>query len=135
MLVHERWGYIDKAGELVISPQFDTAAPFSDGVGLVKENKLYGFIDGHGSYVIAPRFKWAESFVDGVAVVGSDATHGPVWYIDHQGNQVFSREFAVGSSFFKGLAHVKLLPRGRADHTERFEYIDRDGKTVFAYTP
>jgi hypothetical protein len=135
VLVNERWGYIDKTGELVITPRFDNAAPFSDGVALVRVNNLYGYIDSRGFYVIPPRFKWAESFVDGRAVVGSNGEDGSVWYIDHYGNQAFSRKFAVGSSFFKGLAHVKLLPQGRSDLVERFEYIDRDGRTVFAYTP
>ena len=136
VLVNGKWGYIDQTGDLVITTRFDHAEPFSDGTALVTENHLYGFIDSHGVYVIEPRFKWAESFIDGRAVVGDDGFAGPVWYIDHHGDQVFHRKFGQGSSFFKGLAHVKPLPKEETDDSKaRFEYIDRDGRTVFAYTP
>ncbi len=132
--MHDRWGYIDHTGDIVIEPRFDSAQPFSGGMGLVRENGLYGFIDKRGFYVIAPNFKRAESFSDDVALVGN-AGDGQVWYIDRHGKQAFPRKFAEGSSFFKGLAHVKLLPRSKNDDVERFEYIDTDGNTVFAYTP
>ena len=130
-----KWGYIDRTGELVIGARFDRAEPFSGGVGLVMENGLYGFIDKGGIYVIPPRFEWAEGFAEGYAVVGIDGYNGPVWYIDHRGNPVFDRKFAAASSFFKGLAHVKLLSGTEGDRKEHFEYLNRDGRTVFAYTP
>lgn len=134
VLLDKKWGYIDKTGELVISPRFDHAEPFSDGLALVKDNDLYGFIDNRGIYAIAPRFKFAEHFVDDRAVVGENSDGSNVWYIDHSGTRMFSRKFAFASSYFKGLAHVRLLPRTPREK-ERFEYIDRDGNTVFAYTP
>lgn len=136
VLVDKKWGYIDRTGELVIGPRFDGAIPFSDGLARVNEKGLYGFIDKHGAYVIRPQFKYAEDFSDGYAVVGEDAyTGGPLWYIDHDGTPLFKRKFAAASSFFKGVAHVKLLSK-RGDHgQEQFEYLNREGKTIFAYTP
>ncbi len=135
VLVGRKWGYIDQTGALVIAARFDKAQPFSDGVGLVSEDGLYGFIGKDGIYVIPPRFQWAESFSEGYAVVGVDGYHGPVWYISHHGDPVFERKFAAASSFFKGLAHVRLLREREGDRKERFEYLNRDGRTVFSYTP
>jgi len=49
---------IDKTGKLVIQPQFDGAAPFSDGLAKVGMGKYpdtkIGYIDKTGKYVWEP---------------------------------------------------------------------------------
>jgi hypothetical protein len=52
----DRWGYVNAPGQMVISPQFDFAAPFIDGVARVRERGHWGFIDRIGRHVIAPGF-------------------------------------------------------------------------------
>lgn len=133
--VGKLWGFIDAFGNLEISPQFESAEPFSDGQALVKAGGLFGYVNHDGAYAIQPRFKNAEGFVDGRAVVEND--RGIYAYIDHAGKQAFPGEFAMGSSFFKGLAHVALLPKNgnagpwRAGWT--YAYIDKTGRKVFTY--
>jgi hypothetical protein len=66
------WGYIDTAGEFVISPQFATSPngyvhPFSDGFALIEVKGLFGYIDKSGKFAIPPQFLDGASFADGMA--------------------------------------------------------------------
>jgi WG containing repeat len=132
------WGYLEKNGNLAIPPQFDTAESFSDGLALVSKDDQFGYVDHSGAFVIAPQFRDAEPFANQRAVVGDAGEL--YWYIDTQGKQAFPEKFATASPFFKGLAHVKLLPKeataqdqGTAEDV--YAYIDVSGKHVFTYKP
>jgi hypothetical protein len=134
--IGKMWGYIDKRGTMTIAPRFESASPFSEGLGLVSTDGLFGYVDRTGTFVIRPQFNHAESFADGRAVVG-DLKSGE-WYIDSSGKQAIPEKFAVASSFFKGLAHVKILDSSGGNgniHTGTFEYIDVTGRVVFRYEP
>ncbi|MDH7577857.1 MAG: WG repeat-containing protein [Bacillota bacterium] len=83
-----KFGYINKAGEVVIPPSFRGAYPFSEGVALVYVNeKKWGFIDKTGDFVIAPHFLAAGSFSGGLAVVYTEEGMG---YIDKTGSYVWA---------------------------------------------
>ena len=56
------WGYINKAGEIVINPQFDLAGYFSEGLAAVSIGDKYGFINPKGEIVINPQFDDAQNF-------------------------------------------------------------------------
>jgi len=118
---------------MIIAPRFDSAASFSDGLGLVSENGLFGYIDRTGAYVIKPEFKSAESFSEGRAVVGN--MESGFFYIDHSGRQAIPGKFALASPFFKGLAHVKIWSDSARSsaRADTFAYIDIAGKKVFTY--
>lgn len=47
----EQWGYINKRGNMVIKPWFDSAERFHDGLATVNEGNTIGFINESGSYV------------------------------------------------------------------------------------
>jgi len=135
-----KWGFINKTGALVVKPQFDSADSFSDGLALVSQNGLSGFITHDGTFAVAPQFKYAEHFVDGLSLVGKDwpgATNNNFWYIDRTGRQAIPDSFPLATSFFKGLAHVKLPEEKGKIPTNLwagiFAYIDRTGKKVFTY--
>src|SRR5688572_25841224 len=53
--VEGKFGYIDRAGQVVIKAQFDRAERFSEGRAAVAINDKYGFIDETGRVVVAPR--------------------------------------------------------------------------------
>ncbi len=80
--IGDNWGYVDKAGKIVIKPQFDGAQRFSEGLAMVEfvaqqgEGWKYGFIDASGVFVINPQYDNAESFSDGVARVGKNIGSG-----------------------------------------------------------
>src|SRR5262245_26129532 len=59
-------GFIDKKGQVVITPQFDAADVFSEGLALVSVGGKYGFINTKGELVINPQFESANSFSEGM---------------------------------------------------------------------
>ena len=60
-------------GTIVITPQFDSAQSFSDGVAAVRigdaRTGRWGYIDKAGHYVVNPQFDEADSFSEGLAAV------------------------------------------------------------------
>ena len=118
----------------VLSPRFEKAEPFSDGLALVKGGDQFGYIDHNGVYAIQPQFDGGESFTEGLAVVGTQDS-GFI-YVDHSGRQAIETRFALASPFFKGRAHVKLLSNDRRVgpfDPGKFAYIDSSGRIVFSY--
>src|SRR5262249_2942183 len=53
----------------VISPSYDAAGEFSDGLAAVQSDWKWGYIDTSGKMVIKPQFVAAQPFADGLAVV------------------------------------------------------------------
>ena len=81
-------GFIDKAGTMVIAPQFSEAWKFSEGLAAVKIDGKWGFIDKSGQMVIPPRYPAANSFYEGLVSVNN----GRSWswsYIDRTGKYVW----------------------------------------------
>ena len=63
------WGFIDKAGALVIPPKFESALHFKEGLGPVLIDDKWGFIDKNGTLVIENQFDFVTEFSEGVAIV------------------------------------------------------------------
>ena len=88
-----RWGYIDRTGKPVISPQFDDASSFSDGLASVRVgdtvNGKWGYINRDGVLTINPQFDSAYDFAGGLArvVVGDE-----MGYIDKTGKYIWREE-------------------------------------------
>lgn len=88
------WGFIDKSGRCVITPQFDKAEDFSEGISCVRIGGKYGigkygYINKTGSFIINPQFDYAESFRSGIAPV---VINNKFQYIDKKGNVVWTSE-------------------------------------------
>ena len=70
-------GYIDRTGNLIVSPRFAEAHDFHEGLAAVRPKKTtvyrrgdsWGYIDKSGRYVIVPQFNEAHPFRNGVARV------------------------------------------------------------------
>ena len=81
-----RWGYINRTGQVVILPQFEEAAAFSEGLAAVEANGKWGFVDENGKLVIEPQFSGAYEFSEGLArvQVGGDkyGLYGKWGFID-----------------------------------------------------
>src|SRR5438093_8451108 len=52
VLLDEKWGYINRRGDVVIKPQFDSAGEFKDELAAASVNKRGGYINGTGQFVI-----------------------------------------------------------------------------------
>ena len=118
-------------GSLVISPQFESAAPFSEGLAAVQvgEDKgwKWGYIDKAGSFVIAPQFDYADGFSEGLAAVRiGDEKTGQWGFIDRSGNYAIRPNWDHATAFSRGLAVVRT---GNAMMGKE-QVIDKQGKYV-----
>jgi hypothetical protein len=73
---NNKYGYMDRAGRIIIEPKFDFADYFVDGVALVSINQKVGYINQLGEYIIKPQFENGESFSEGFAAVKKSELYG-----------------------------------------------------------
>lgn len=108
-----QWGYMDRTGVVVVSPRFDDAFGFSDGLALVRQDDRYGYIDRAGQLAIAPRFEDAWHFTDGRAPAKMDGQWG---LIDAEGTMV--ETFDDSSGAFAGTPNLRVDPRVLVDRED-----------------
>ena len=123
IVVDGKYGYMDRAGRMVIEPQFDSAASFFDGLALVKTEGSYRYIDASGKPAFAGEYENAVGFSEGLASVLLP-DYGGGWGVISRTGKVISRlrtsrpvVFSDGRGRFEGW----VGPVG---------YIDRAGDTV-----
>ena len=95
-----KYGYMDKAGRVVIKPQFSFAGDFYEGRAWAQVLKngewVYGYIDKTGAFVIPPEFKAQPSdFAEGLARVMGNEGWG---FIDRGGKFVIPQKFLIVDS-------------------------------------
>ena len=132
---HQRFGYVNTEGKLVIKPEFFIAEDFSQGLAAVRveesaESK-YAFIDKSGKVVIPGQFDQAYSFSEGLAAVetgfraeGGKKVAGKWGFIDRSGKFVIQPRFELTLTFSEGLA------RACEDFADGWGYIDYTGRFV-----
>lgn len=69
---NDLYGYISKAGEFVIKPQFENSKSFSNNLAAVEKNDKWGYINNSGEWAIEPQYDKAKYFNDGIALVNKD---------------------------------------------------------------
>lgn len=126
-----RRGFIDREGEVVISPRFLEALEFSEGLAAVRiegtdGRDAEGFINTKGEFVIGPgppaNYKWPDttvgmpsysygSFADGRARFWVGDITGRGGYIDKTGKLVIDVKFRFMHDFSEGLASVEVQGR------------------------
>jgi hypothetical protein len=113
---------IDSFGKIIISPQFDWAYDFQEGLAQVGIKKKFGFIDRTGKLVISPKFDGVWDFQDGLANVQVGDKKG---VINRQGAYVLNprRTPPTFASFSEGLAAFQ-------ENNDQWGYMDITGKTV-----
>lgn len=131
---HDKWGYADKNGQMIIEPQFSFAHDFSEGLALVWEGGVnltdpvaksfvkMGYINQKGRWVIQSRFKYYYyyDFSDGLA---SFREQSKGWgYIDSTGKVVVRPRFQWAGTFANGTAPVLL--------DDKCAYIDNIGQVT-----
>ena len=135
-----QWGYVDRNQAYVITPQFESAKRFSEGLAPVELHKKFGFIDTTGRFVIEPKFAFAEPFSEGLALVFPDwglnflgraegyTLFVRAGYIDHAGKMAVKTRFVENAhSFSDGLAAFQA----GTDYTygqSKWGYLDKSGK-------
>lgn len=121
--------YVDRAGKIVINPQFQNATVFRDGLALVQtsgENPKWGFINEEGKYIINAQYKEATVFSDGLAwVVAENAAPAA---INTAGEVKFTLQDAETVRRFQGGLAAFLVVNEEGD--EKWGFVDTDGKTA-----
>jgi hypothetical protein len=125
VLAGGRWGFVDRAGRVVIPPAFERAAPFSEGLASVRLGPRRGYVDRTGALVLVPEQEPASgdlhrSFASGRALVRVGARFG---YVDRTGRLVIPARFDSAQDFSEGLALV-------CDRTVQCGYVDPSGLGV-----
>ena len=118
--VSGKYGFMDRAGKTVITPQFDATYGFSEGLGSVKIGTKWGYINTKGVVAITPQFDFAMPFRYGRARVQLANRYG---YIDKEGKYIGSPTFLWASEFSGEFAAVQTADRALA-------LVNQSGKTV-----
>ncbi|MEO8025587.1 MAG: WG repeat-containing protein [Bryobacteraceae bacterium] len=128
--VDKKFGFIDRQGQVVIAPQFDTVSEFSDDRARVYIGSLAGYIDRQGKMVIEPKYATATDFAQHRAVVLEGTQY---MVIDPAGKVISKIPYRVLGEFHQELARVQKT--GEKDASGKREpttygYMDRDGHVV-----
>lgn len=73
-----KWGFINRANQLVIPANYDYAESFNGTVALVQEVSLYGAIDRSGAKIIETGYNNIEIAMKGYMIVNNGALYGIV---------------------------------------------------------
>lgn len=138
-----KWGFMDRAGKLVIPAKFEDAENFSAGLAPVKVHNeetvwcpadesgnrsgatmMWGYIDKSGETVIPAVFNSADPFSEGLAAVSKC---DQAYFIDKGGKTVIKGNFTYASSFSGGLARVETLTKDGLV----WGYVDKTGRLVW----
>ena len=120
--VDTKYGFKDKSGKIVISPQFNShsALGWSEGLQAVALDWKWGFIDKTGAWVIQPSYDAQPGqFTEGLASVSVDKKWG---FINKKGIYVIKPRFTRAGRFSEGLAAIAV--------DDKWGYIDKRGNIV-----
>ena len=106
---NDKYGYKDANGKVIITPKYDLAYSFDEGMAAVKLNGKYGYVNQTGKEIISPKYDNTWKFIGGFAAVKFGDKYG---FIDKKGNEVVPAIYEDGNNYhgaccYKGLAHVK----------------------------
>ena len=145
VLVDDRWGYIDKEGNMVIEPQFGSllnpVGNFSNGLAAVRfvegdglrTTSHWGFIDRSGNIVVELQYADAIGFSDGVGAVRSHEGRRNWYLIDTNGTR-------ISGSIDLNLGWINSISEGRVRFSNGWYdgFMDTAGNIIvepqFSYT-
>jgi hypothetical protein len=104
---------------VVISPQFESADDFSEGLAAAKTGGKFGYIDSYGRFMIQAEYEEAWPFSEGLALAKKAGSYG---YINKRGEVVIPFRFEGAGDFVEGLGLVQL--------DGKYGYVDNTGKMV-----
>ncbi len=127
--IGEKWGFIDKNGNVIIEPVLNDPAKFNAGLLPVNDNGLYGYLNTDGDWAIEPQFMYAGPFSEGVATIAmlDQNKGGPIYsLINHTGRTITTFRDGAGRGwpFSKGAAIVGWS-------NQKYAVVGKNGDMVF----
>ena len=117
--VNGKYGFMDRSGKTLITPQFDLAYGFGEGLAAVRVGTKWGYVNTKGIVAITPQFDDAGWFRYGRAIVklccgwGTQNSNDRYGIIDTDGKFVRTPDFPLGRTIFSGdFAPVRLRTAG-----------------------
>ena len=93
--VDGKFGYMDRAGKIVVAPQFQRAWDFHDGIAQVDSaTEGHGIMDAAGKAIFSHQFSWIGDFSEGLAQVLLSDPSGKLGYINSTGTLVIPATWA-----------------------------------------
>lgn len=125
-----KYGYMDTTGRIAISPQYDEAGPFSEGLAAVVYYGECFYIDKTGARAIRQvewlgekyNIAYAGRFSEGLAAVQVEDNDLYYGYIDKNGKMLIDPVYYIAGEFREGMARVSMSPSGGLG------YIDHNGR-------
>jgi hypothetical protein len=113
-------GYMDRAGRVVIKPQWDDVQFWSEGLAWALRERKGGFIDKTGKVVVSPEWEdFASPFHEGLT---SAKRNGKWGFIDKTGKLVLELQWEAATGFHRGVAGVQ--------RNGKWGFIDKTGKVI-----
>jgi hypothetical protein len=140
--VNGKFGYIDRTGKIVVTPQFQRAWDFHDGMARVDSaTDGRGIMDAAGKVTFLHQFSWIGDFSEGLAQALLADAFARAGYIDRTGTLVIPATWAF---YGYPMSDLMMPPVWRRDRNANFSeglaavraadgklgYIDKTGKIV-----
>ena len=116
---NDKFGFVDRNGNLVIPFVYEKACDFHEGLVAVKKDDKWGFINKNGEIVIPLEYDFVCDFHEGLAMVSKNNKWG---FINKDGEIVIPLEYNFAYEFAEGLAPVKIK--------DKWGFIDKTGKII-----
>ena len=135
----ERYGFIDKNGNIIIDFKYEQAGTFSDGLAPVRLNDKWGYINTKGEVVIDFKYDTVSLFYEGICRVGMkhmkyspwhemEITHYKYAYMNKDGIEITDFKYDFLNDFVNGYGVVM-------DDNNNTKLVDRNGDIVNILIP
>lgn len=121
------WGYIDKKGEFIVEPKYDTANDYFQGLALVEKDGYFGMLDSDGREILKTEFTNINKVENGYMTAFKDKE---VKIFDCLGGEVkLKNKYRNIGVFSDDLFNVLIMDE---EENLKFGYIDKTGEEVLA---
>ena len=115
------WGFLDSAGLMRISNQYENVKSFSENLAAIKFQGRWGFIDKYENIIIQPNYDFVSRFENGISIAEKKSKYG---LLNKSGKEITPFVFNQITSTTSGLYITKK--------NNREGIITKDGKEILA---
>lgn len=121
VLRKNKYGYVNKSGDLVVKAKYDYGSDFVEGMARVSKAGKYGFVNEAGKEIIPLTYQSASNFNYGFAVVKS--ADNEAYFVNKNGEKMNDIIYNDAKAFSEGLAAVE-------NEYYKYGFIDVEGNEV-----